>query len=90
LRHDANMTGTRKANSLACPRCGLASNVTETRSAEYGLRRRRQCSDLTCLHRFTTAEMIVDVSSRPSKMLIVDEADIEMIGHLADRMRRQT
>jgi len=48
---------------IACPVCKSESGVTETRSTGDTARRRRQCKNPTCLHRFTTIEMIYEASA---------------------------
>ena len=40
-----------------CPLCGSKSRVLETRDAGETTRRRRQCSDEDCEHKFTTHEV---------------------------------
>jgi len=43
---------------MRCPYCGFAdTKVTDSRDAEEGIRRRREC--LNCAQRFTTAERLV-------------------------------
>lgn len=45
---------------IACPICGRATAVRETRVTGGGLRRRRKCTGVACAGRVTTVEVIVD------------------------------
>ena len=46
----------RQLDARACPNCGTASNVTESRTGKYGMvRRRRTCPK--CKYRWTTYEI---------------------------------
>ena len=45
---------------IACPICGLATAVVETRATRGGARRRRKCTNATCTGRVTTVEVVVD------------------------------
>lgn len=40
---------------MDCPKCGARMSVTDSRSSEYGIRRRRKCCQ--CGYRFTTYEI---------------------------------
>lgn len=64
---------------MKCPKCGAFSSVRETRTQLHGLRRRRHCDDLTCAHRFTTAEVIVPAGysyGKKTRVLVIDERTI--------------
>lgn len=50
---------------MKCPYCGEDSNVTETREAADGLRRRRVCN--SCRRRFTTYEKLGQPSLKVEK-----------------------
>ncbi len=50
---------------MKCPYCGEDSNVTETREAADGLRRRRVC--VSCRRRFTTYEKVGQPSLKVEK-----------------------
>ncbi|MGD2206681.1 MAG: ATP cone domain-containing protein, partial [Anaerolineae bacterium] len=51
---------------MKCPFCGSAdSRVIDTRSAEGGIRRRRECQD--CERRFTTYERVAPLRLRVIK-----------------------
>lgn len=53
--------GVDKESGVACPRCNFATSVTDVRRSQVGaLRRRRRCRSSTCLHRFTTFEIVLD------------------------------
>lgn len=40
---------------MDCPKCGTKMSVIDSRSSEYGIRRRRKCGQ--CGYRFTTYEI---------------------------------
>lgn len=52
---------------IACPICGRATAVVETRATSGGARRRRRCSDSACAGRVTTVEVVVG-SQRASEL----------------------
>jgi len=60
---------------IACPICGGATLVRETRVTGGGLRRRRRCTDMACAGRVTTVEIVVD-RFRGAKALADGEAII--------------
>jgi len=53
--------------SIACPFCGTYSLVTDSRPTKgtNGRRRRRQCANENCKHRFTTYEYITTTTIGP-------------------------
>ncbi|WP_445343888.1 NrdR family transcriptional regulator [Caballeronia fortuita] len=42
---------------MLCPKCGIKTRVLDSR--DYGQRRRRQCMNSACGHRFATTEIVV-------------------------------
>lgn len=53
--------------SIACPFCGTHSLVTDSRPTKMvnGTRRRRECTNEKCKHRFTTHEYVTQTSIGP-------------------------
>ena len=51
------MEGNLDSYGICCPECGSEhTEVTDTRPARYGIRRRRECKD--CFYRFSTVEIL--------------------------------
>lgn len=58
----------RITNSMACPLCGGATCVPETHGAQDVIRRKRQCTNAHCGHRFFTREVFErDIQRMPQK-----------------------
>lgn len=56
---------------MHCPKCNAESRVLETRGVNGNNRRRRACSDITCDHRFTTIETVVESATRHSEVTVL-------------------
>jgi hypothetical protein len=62
--------------------------VVETRTAGYGMRRRRRCRSLSCDHRFTTAEIVAEWPdyAKPTAAMLVTSADVHALAEIVRRM----
>jgi hypothetical protein len=79
---------------IVCPICGQDTRVTETRTVDQYVRRRRQCTGATCSGRVTTAEIVIALDDGRNKplgdVIVMSRRDVEktlkvICGALADR-----
>lgn len=49
---------------LPCPKCDANTRVLETRSLDGAIRRRRECHNEQCNHRFSTLEVEYDFKEK--------------------------
>jgi hypothetical protein len=77
--------------SVPCPKCTSNSEVLETRAAAYGTRRRRRCTQLSCMHLFTTAEIVAPWpdNAKPAAVRIVAIEDLRTLNEVVDRLGRE-
>lgn len=73
---------------IACPVCGLETQVHETRSRPGSVRRRRRCVSVTCKGRLTTVELVVSETRDSTNMAAVPVEFIATLGLIAERIAR--
>lgn len=74
--------------SFQCPVCSKKTNVSETRKAPGGLRRRRRCVDLACEGRVTTLELEAPATLRKWNvpLMFVPKGQISKVIELLTRL----
>ncbi len=78
-----------QAGGPPCPTCGLTSSrVLETRRHGSVIRRRRQCSTLSC-ERFTSFESTVDPSVIEFKLSKLDKRVLSSVMVLLNRIAKK-
>ncbi len=72
-------------NGWPCPSCGNKTGIVESRHAEYGVRRRRECR--VCKDRFTTVETEVGDFGNAHKLgMTVFRAKQDHVDQILSRM----
>jgi hypothetical protein len=87
VRHPSDLDPT--PAQIACPVCGSATWVAETRKIANGLRRRRHCRDDACLGRLTTLEIPAPDVRRwgGKRMVLVPVDELDTIAALIESLR---
>ncbi len=71
---------------IYCPKCGIETQVIETRQSQGNARRRRICKSTSCSVKFTTLEMII--SSRDPGLIVVPRRKLEAVQNLLSALVR--